>query len=248
MPGKRMAIVVAAAADVILAVCLILIAPCAETEKSLSDRIAVTVLTENSGTEKLTLDIQIPVISGLGDKLFELDLNKKIKTQIDTARNEAEKVTDEFWRQAREQNYEPWPYIFFSEYEVKSDAGILSLKVTTLLYTGGPGMPQTIYYNVDLKKNKIILLSDLFRNGYYVQIIDSVILNEMDKDIERYVPHSEFPGVSKHTKFFISEGKLYITFAKYEVASGMTGEPEFLIPTEKIRGILKQEYKRIFNS
>lgn len=240
-----MAITLAAAADVILAACLLFASPGGKAEEPFQQRITITNLTENSGTDKLTLDIQTPVLSGFDDKAFERGLNRKIKTQIDTARKEAEADTEEFWRQAEKDGYEPWPFIFFSEYEIKSDGVIFSLRVTTLLYTGGTGMPHTVYYNADTRKNRLILLSDLFRNGDYKEIINSVILNEMDKDIERYVPPGEFPGVSSRTKFFISEGKLYITFAKYEVASGMTGEPEFMIPTEKIRGILKKEYKAI---
>ncbi len=245
MPGKRLAVILAAAADIILAVCLISAGPGGEAEEPFSERIAVTVITENSGTDKLTLDIQVPVISGLEDKQFEEVLNKKIKDQIDTARAAAEEAADRLWRQAEEEDFEPWPYIFFAEFEVKSAEVILSLKVTALLYDGGPGMPQTEYYNVDIKKNKLITLSDLFKNEDYKEIIDSAILCEMAKDIERYVPPGEFPGVSKHTKFFICEGKLHITFAKYEVASGMTGEPEFLIPPADIRRLLKGEYRNI---
>ncbi len=245
MHGKRIAIVLAAAADVILAVCLISASRDGEAEAAFSGRISVTGITENSGTDKLTLDMQTPVVSGLGDKGFERDLNGKIKTQIDSARAAAEKAADEFWRQTEKEGFEPWPYIFYAEYEVKSAGAILSLKVTTFLYTGGPGMPQTIYYNADTEKNKLIALSGLFNSKGYKHVINSIILEAMAKDIERYVPPEEFPGVSRNTKFFISEGKLYIAFAKYEVASGMTGEPEFLIPTEAIRSLLKDEYSGI---
>jgi hypothetical protein len=247
MPGKRMAGILAAAAFIILAIYLVPDDKGGETMKTASsDRVTVTNLTENSGTDRLTLDIQIPRLSGFKDKGFEKDLNLRIKARVDTARDAAEEAADEFWRQAREEDYEPWPYTFYAEYEVKSDEAILSLRVTTLLYTGGTGMPQTVYYNVDIMKNELITLSGLFKNEDYIQIINSVILDEMDKDIERYIYLDEFPGVSKHTKFFISEGKLYIGFAKYEIASGMTGEPEFLIPAERIRGILKKEYAGLF--
>lgn len=245
MPEKRAAAPLAAA-FVIFAVFLILIVTGGEAgKKAVSERVIITVLTVNSGTDRLTLDIQIPRVSGLEDTVFEKELNRKIRMQVDKARSEAEKTADEFWRQAREEKYEPWSYVFYSEYEVKSADAIFSLKVTTLLYTGGPGMPQTVYYNVDTSKNKLISLSDLFRNDDYIPIINLVILGEMDKDIERYVPPGEFPGVSHDTKFFIKDGKLYIAFAKYEVASGMTGEPEFLIPTEVIRSLIRKEYRNV---
>lgn len=243
MGRKYMAGILAAAAVILLFAGLLLKGENGEAEKAAaSDTVAVTVLTVNSGTDKLTVDIQRPVVSGFSDAELEKDLNRKIEAQIDTARRAAEEAAEEFWRRAEEENYEPWPYIFYAGYKIKSAGAILSLKVTTLLYTGGPGMPQTIYYNVDTRKNELINLSDLFVNEDYVQIINSAVAGEMAKDIERYVPPGEFPGVSRRTKFFISDGKLYIAFAKYEVASGLSGEPEFLIPTEAIRGLIKDEY------
>lgn len=238
-----MAGIFVAAAFILLFAGLLLSYKGKEAEKAaVPNAVAVTNIAENSGTDKLTVDIQRPVISGLGDAELQDSLNHSIEVQIETALKTAEEAADEFWRQAGEQGFEPWPYTFYAGYKLKSASSVLSLIVTTYLYDGGMGMPHTVCYNVDAEKNKMITLADLFNDDTYRQTINAVIIDEMDKDIERYVSPDEFAGVSEHTKFFISEGKLYIMFAKYEVASGMTGEPEFLIPTEEIRGLIKDEY------
>ncbi len=235
------------AAAVAMAAVWIVIAACllsdGDGQEAPSGSITITEKMHNSGSEKLTIDIAMPQVCGFGDADFERALNGMIERQVTGALGRAKEAADYFWQVARDEGYEPWPYIFFAEYEVKCNKGILSLKVTTLLETGGPGMPQTEYYNTDIAKSRLITLGDLFKSEAYKEKINAVIEAEMAKNPARYLGDEPFFGVTDNTKFFISGGKLYIAFAKYEVASGMTGEPEFLIPAEVIRGLLKKEYR-----
>lgn len=213
----------------------------------LDETVYMTEETVNYGKEYLTVDICIPIVSGLRDTGFERELNYRIKNQVMNAAEAAEQAARIFWQETKAQGYEPWPFIFYAGYQVKSKHKILSLKVTTLLDNGGPGMPHTVYYNVDIKNNKRITLRDLFIEDFsFLERIDSVIETEMRKDKERYFGTGEYIGISEDARFFIQNGQLYITFAKYEVASGMTGEPEFMIPTTIIKDIIVPEYKNIF--
>lgn len=235
-----------AAAWILICACFLLTVKTGEQrEPDTIRRAFISEETRNYGSENLTVDISMPVISGIGDRDFEAGLNFMIRKQVSEALRDAESAADEFWSDARRSGYEPWPYTFYAEYTVKSAEGILSLKVTTFMYTGGPGMPETECYNVDIEKSRLIRLSDLFKNDSYKTSVNDVIESEMAKTPDRYLGDEPFKGVSDETKFFISEGKLFITFAKYEVASGMTGEPEFLIPSDVIRRALKTEYKNI---
>ncbi|MGI5849692.1 MAG: RsiV family protein [Christensenellales bacterium] len=202
--------------------------------------------TENYGAEYLTTDISKPIVSGLSNVQFEKSLNDSIAGQISAAHNAAKEAAALFWQQAESQGYTPWAYVFYANYSVKSADRILSLKVMTLLDTGGPGLPSTAYYNIDIQKNKLIALSDLFSDDTYKEIINTIITNEMAKDTDRYFAADSFTGVSNKTAFFICEGKLYIAFAKYQIASGMTGEPSFLIPNELILNIIAPEYMGLF--
>jgi len=219
----------------------------AETPKQddIKGEITITEETVNHGSESLTTDICRPIISGFADTQFEQTLNDGIDKQIRIAADEAENDAGTFWEETKAGGYEPWAYVFYAGYETKSICDILSLKVTTFLNTGGPGMPYSVYYNADIKGSKLICLDDLFlKDSAYKEIIDSIILKEMNKDCERYFV--DFTGITKDTQFFIFEGKLYIAFAKYEIASGMTGEPKFLILTEEIRDMLVPEYAGLF--
>lgn len=211
------------------------------------ETVFVTEETVNYGKEYLTVDIRIPIVSQLSNPQFERALNYRIRNQVMNAAQAAEQAARIFWQETRAQGYEPWPFIFYAGYQVKSKHKILSLKVTTMLDNGGPGMPHTVYYNVDIGNNKRITLSDLFlEDSPYLERINSVIEAEMRKDIERYFGSDEYKGISEDARFFIHNGHLYITFAKYEVASGMTGEPKFMIPTTIIDDIIIPKYKDVF--
>lgn len=240
----KAAAVAMAAVWIVIAACLLSDGGGRETP---SGSITITEKTHNSGSENLTIDIVMPQVCGFGDADLEIAFNGMIERQVSGALSRAKEAADYFWSVARDEGYEPWPYIFFAEYEVKCNEGILSLKVTTLLETGGPGMPQTVYYNADIEQSRLIKLGELFKSEGYKEKINEVIEAEMSKNPARYLGDEPFFGVSDKTQFFISGGKLYITFAKYEVASGMTGEPEFLIPAEVIRGLLKREYRGLFD-
>jgi hypothetical protein len=206
--------------------------------------VIITEVNEISGSENLAVVIRKPVVSGLRDPEFERTLNGKIETQIAVAKEAAKGAADEFWRESKAEGYQPWQYVLYTDYEVKNTEGILSLKVSALLETGGSGMPVTEFYNADLKNSRLLSLGGLFKNDRYRNVIYRVIKKEMDREPESYFA-GDFRSISDITKFFIYAGSLYITFSKYEVASGAMGEPEFRIPTEAIRDLLRGEYKVI---
>jgi hypothetical protein len=114
------------------------------------------------------------------------------------------------------------------------------MRVTAVLDNGGVGLPHTVYYNVDITKRRWLSLDGLFKLDTYRKVLDEYIRKQMDGD-ERFLPE-EFMGVSHRTMFFIKDGRLYIAFAKYEIADGMAGETVFEMPPELLRGLVKPEY------
>jgi len=108
------------------------------------------------------------------------------------------------------------------------------------------------YDTVDKKNEVLITLPSLFKNDSYVSIISENIKKQM---IEQYKADNNkfywvegigqkttielFKEISKEQSFYInSEGKLVISFNKYEVAPGYMGIPEFVIPTEILKDTL----------
>ena len=196
--------------------------------------------TVNCGTESLVTDIRLPVVSGLGGAELEFELNGKVSTQVATALSAAQAEAAALWLEAVQDGFTPWTYVFYADYEACSVRGVLSMRVTTDLDNGGTGLPHSVYYNIDIKRSCWLTLDDLFVSEEYRGVIDRYINEEISCD-ERFISEM-FAGVSADTSFFIKNGRLYIAFAKYEIASGMTGEPVFEMTPEILRGLVKPEY------
>lgn len=188
--------------------------------------------------DDIVVDISRPKLSGFSNKTFEKLLNEKIEYKISTDRNALELYSIE--REHRDQ------YQFTVDYWVKSSDKIFSLKVTSDFYYGYvTSLPISIYYNVDIANNRLLTLGDLFINDSYKSKLQKYIIDNIPED---FLPHTNLQliKISEQTKFFIKDSKLYIAFSKYEIASGAAGEPEFMIPTDEIKDMLREEYKDIF--
>lgn len=190
------------------------------------------------GSDILVEDIRIPVISGFKDTEFENSLNKSINNIISKAREDAKHDADMV------QQWVQYVCVLAIDYEVKNNCGLFSMRLTTDMENGGTGMPNTRYINVDIKKNMLLCLDDLFSSQAYKKDIDEYILKKINEDA-RFSP-DDYPGVTNSTAFFVSEGLLYIAFAKYEISSGSTGEPVFSIPSSVIQKHLKPDYAEYF--
>ncbi len=197
--------------------------------------VAVCEVLENRGIRNIVFDIQYPKISGFSERTFEEKLNRLIALQAEAAAAGA-------LEQAKQN--EKWVFVLRVSDEVKNRRGILSLRVTDDLDNGGTGFPNTVYYNADISENRMLTLDDLFDSAEYRKAINGFIQSKTEQD-EHFFPGA-FKGVAGGTSFFIAHGQLCIAFAKYEIASGMTGEPVFEIPTLLIRKWLKAKYALLF--
>ena len=113
------------------------------------------------------------------------------------------------------------------------------------------------YDTIDKQKEILITLPSLFKDESYIQVISENIKEQMreqmkaDPDKVFWVtgvgeePYFEtFEQIDREQNFYINNnGKLVISFDKYEVAPGYMGVAEFVIPTEVIsKNLVSNEY------
>jgi len=110
------------------------------------------------------------------------------------------------------------------------------------------------YDTIDKENEILITLPMLFKDQHYIETISENIKEQMreqmkadenniywvsgagleDEDLTEL-----FETITKEQNFYINnEGKLVISFDKYEVAPGYMGVVEFVIPTEAISDLL----------
>lgn len=196
-------------------------------------------------------DIKVPSIQGLENKDLENNLNDKYLT-------ENKKLYEDFMADMKDMKSNGDGHLGVSSgYVVKTDNDRLLSIGRYVVNTVGSSSTTMKYDTIDKQSEILITLPSLFKNDSYVNIISENIKkqmieqNEADENkfywvegIEKDINMDLFEKISKDQNFYInSEGKLVISFDKYEVAPGYMGVVEFVIPTEILSdSLVSNEY------
>ncbi|MBU8880201.1 anti-sigma-V factor rsiV [Bacillus sp. FJAT-29790] len=199
-------------------------------------------------------DIKVPVVTDLENRDLAQSLNKKYT-------KEGKQLYEQFVADTEDLEKNGGGHLGVnSGYEVKTDNDrILSIGRYTV-ETVGSSSTVMKYDTID-KKNQILLsLPMLFKDERYVPIISQNIKEQMreqmkDTDSGKVYWVTEaglededlvetFEAIKKDQNFYINNnGKLVISFNKYEVAPGYMGVVEFVIPTKVISDdLVSHEY------
>lgn len=194
-------------------------------------------------------EIEVPAISGLENKDLENSLNEKYL-------EEDKQLYEQFnadKEQIKESNGGPGGHLGVeSGYVVKTDNDRILSMGRYVVNTVGSSSTVFKYETIDKENQTVITLPSLFKDDSYIDVISENIKNQMieqnkaDKNKFYWVAGIEqkgnitlFEKISKEQSFYInSEGKLVISFDKYEVAPGYMGIVEFVIPTDILSDIL----------
>ncbi len=191
-------------------------------------------------------NIKVPEISGLKDEKLQNSLNEKYL-------EENEKLYKEFLADMGDMKEKGGGHLGVdSGYVIKTDTDRILSVGRYVVNTIASSSTTFKYDTIDKKNEVLITLPSLFKDDSYVDIISENIKEQMIKRHEAddmmfyWVEGVEeeglvdlFEKISKEQSFYInSEGKLVISFDKYEVAPGYMGIQEFVIPTEVISEIL----------
>lgn len=196
-------------------------------------------------------DIKVPSIQGLENKDLENNLNDKYLT-------ENKKLYEDFMADMEDMKSNGDGHLGVSSgYVVKTDNDKLLSIGRYVVNTVGSSSTTMKYDTIDKDSEILITLPSLFKNDSYVNIISENIKKQMIEQnkadenkfywvegIEKDINMDLFEKISKDQNFYInSEGKLVISFDKYEVAPGYMGVVEFVIPTEILSdSLVSNEY------
>jgi hypothetical protein len=190
--------------------------------------------------DKHKADIKVPLIQGLKNKALENSLNEKYLA-------ENKKLYEGFMTDMEnlKKNGDGYSGVN-SGYVIKTDnENILSIG-RYVVNTVGSSSTTFKYDTIDKKNEILITLPSLFNDDRYIDVISENIKKQMIQQnkadenkfywvegIEQEAGMELFEKISKEQNFYINEeGKLVISFDKYEVAPGYMGVIEFVIPTE----------------
>lgn len=210
----------------------------------------VKVLTFHGYTLKennFQADLKVPVIDGLENKDLESALNAKYL-------EENKKLYENFMAdiaELKEQDSEAHMGID-TGYEVKTDNDQIFSIGRYVLNTAGSSSTVIQYDTIDKKNQVLITLPSLFKNEEYIPVISEYIKEQMrekmqaDENLIYWVsgakvdfPFDPFEEIAKDQSFYINpDGRLVISFDKYEVAPGYMGVIEFVIPSEILADLL----------
>ncbi len=140
------------------------------------------------------------------------------------------------------------------EYETVTDTEdwfTLKLEVSE---TAGSSNRYFRYYHIDKRTGQIVKLGDMFVDESYQEIITEEIKRQMkermkkDENVVYWIEKDdfgkEFAEIGEdHNFYWDKDGNLVITFDKYEVGPGSSGEPEFVIKYKLFKEILKPQYR-----
>lgn len=196
--------------------------------------------------DKYNANIKVPAIQGLENKDLESSLNQKYL-------DENKKLYDNFMADMRGLKEKGGGYLGVNGgYVVKTDTDRILSVGRYVVNTVGSSSTVFKYDTIDKKNEILITLPSLFEDDRYVDMISENIKKQMVEQnkadnnrfywvagIEQKGTVKLFERISKEQSFYINpEGKLIISFDKYEVAPGYMGVVEFVIPTDIISDIL----------
>lgn len=193
------------------------------------------------------MDIDVPKIEG--DDSDAADLINKDVSELTTT------LVNRFYKDIEISNNNGYGSIHV-DYEVLTNTDRWFTLKLSVSETSASSDTYFKFYHIDRKQGRIIVLKDLFNTDKFSEALTTEIKKQMkeqmdsDKNANYGISDGEvgsgFVSISTdHNFYWNDDGHLVIIFDKYEVAPGSMGTPEFVIKTDVIENMLKDEFKNI---
>lgn len=191
-------------------------------------------------------DIKTPAIDGLNNKDLQNSLNEKYLDENKKLYEEFTTDMENFKKDGLDAHMG-----IDSGYEIKADTDKILSVGRYVVNTVGSSSTTFKYDTIDKENEILITLPSLFKDDSYIEIISENIKKQMieqheaDENNIYWIKELEpemaecFEKIKMDQDFYITaEGKLIISFDKYEVSPGFMGVVEFAIPTEVLSDVL----------
>lgn len=205
---------------------------------SLVKVLTFTEFTVNEDNAKA--NIKVPAITNMENKTLESTLNHKYL-------EESKKLYKDFMTEMEVVKNSGGGHVGIeSGYEIKTDNDHILSIGRYVTNTVGTSSTTFTYNTIDKQKQQLITLPSLFKDNRYIQLISENIKEQMKQQMKSNSDKTYwleggmgFTTIAQHQNFYINnDGKLVISFQKYDVAPGYMGVVEFIIPTQVIADIL----------
>lgn len=205
---------------------------------SLVNVLTFTEFTVNEETAQA--NIKVPAITNMDNKALETAINNKYL-------EENKKLYNDFKDEMEEVKKSGGGHVGVeSGYEVKTDNNQILAIGRYVANTVGTSSTTFTYNTIDKQNQLLITLPSLFKDNSYIQLISENIKEQMKQQMKSdsdktYWLDGEmgFKTITHDQSFYINNnGKLVISFNKYDVAPGYMGVVEFIIPTKVIADVL----------
>lgn len=189
----------------------------------------VQVITRRVVSGNQALQIDYPVIIGMGNAITQHKINSRILALVNSL------VKDSGYYSQPNMTVQVW-------YELKTnERGILSLSIILYYYAYQAAHGMTIIKSLtfDIKTGKTYKLASLFKPGSdYIEVLSDIIrLQIKERDIYLL---DEFKGIAPDQDFYIADKSLVVYFQLYELTAYAYGFPFFPISLYELQDIIRE--------
>ncbi len=129
---------------------------------------------------------------------------------------------------------------------IHADKDLISVLYTVYVYTGGAhGNAASRAFNYDLRRGKMLELSDLFEpNSNFLKLIADYSINTIKKrkiSDDSWIESGAGAKSQNYASWNIVPQGLMITFDAYQVAAYALGPQEVIIPSSVLKGAIKRD-------
>ena len=181
------------------------------------------------------VDVKIPAVEGLEDKVLQDKINSLVQTEIDSVVKETKaqmKEDKELWISTggKEEDYMTREILVdYEVYCLTEDYISFSVFKTE---TSASAYFDYYYYNYDIEAGEKLTLEDILGEDWQAvanaQISEGIMERSKEKDAEFFEGEDGFTGITEEQNFYVNaKGNPVVVFNKYEIAPGYMGMQEF---------------------